>query len=398
VEGETGKVPVNLLSKQDPATAMTAYMSLMQFKDTVKAYQPDSIGAAAVKLTEASYPFIEQVPWNSSEFLMPPGKADPIGWAKAIGKIIDMGASMDAELVKAGCEAHHAAIVGRAASGVCSPEAMTDIYASIGRMVASVPESKTMEVYEACKALIDPKVPEYLMSKVTEKDAKAAYEALLEFTEVVKANPIAPSAPVTSVSSSDSASIDAAAGELAKAAYPFMQGINWMDDLYTKPIPGKSAQDAMLAIDSMIVLGTKMDSAALQEAARAHVKAIEGMDAKGVLTQKDFEATLAGIGKAIAGAPESSVMDVYNEMSRFVGGSFGRVPTNLFSMQAAADAGAAYTAFMGFKDKVRAAQPKQPNTIARTGAPGAKAADSFAVGALVLTLVTVLPNFLVSAP
>merc|ERR1712050_633222 len=135
-------------------------------------------------------------------------------------------------------------------------------------------------------------------------------------------------------------------GELGKASYPFIQGINWMDDLYTKPVPGKSAQDVMPAIDSMIVLGTKMDAAALKEAARAHVKAIEGMDATGVLKQGDFEAILAGIGKAIAGAPEGAVMDVYNAMSSFVGGSFGRVPTNLFSMQKAADAGAAYTAFL----------------------------------------------------
>merc|ERR1712176_1149702 len=100
----------------------------------------------------------------------------------------------------------------------------TDIYAAIGRMVASVPESKTMEVFEAVKALVDPKVPEYLMSKVSEKDAKAAYEALIEFTEVVKANPITPTAPVTAISSSDAASIGAAASELGKAAYPFMQG------------------------------------------------------------------------------------------------------------------------------------------------------------------------------
>merc|ERR1712217_625340 len=178
--------------------------------------------------------------------------------------------------------------------------------------------------YEAVKALVDPRVPEYLMVKVNEKDAKAAYEALIEFTEVVKANPIAPTAPVTTVSSSDSASIEAAASELGKASYPFIQGINWMDDLYTKPVPGKSAQDVMPAIDAMIVLGTKMDSAALQEAARAHVSAIEGMDASGVLKQGDYEAILAGIGKAIAGATTGNVMDVYYEMSRLsVHGLFG---------------------------------------------------------------------------
>jgi len=228
-------------------------------------------------------------------------------------------------------------------------------------------------------------------SKVNERDAKAAYEGLLEFTEVVKANPITPSDPITEISSDHAASIGAAATELGKAAYPFMQGVNWMDDLYQKPIPGKSTQDVMPAIDAMIVLGTKMDAAALKEAARAHVKAIEGMDAKGVLQQGDFEAILAGIGKAIAGAPESAVMNVYSEMSRLIGGNFGRIPTNLFSMQMAADATAAYTAFLQFKDKVKDAQPTEAKAAPAEGS-GSKASDGFVVGALLFLLVTVLPN------
>merc|ERR1719413_286343 len=98
--------------------------------------------------------------------------------------------------------AHHAAIKGLSADGVCSEAELADIYAAIGRMIASVPESKTMGVYDAVKALVDPKVPEYLMSKVSEADAKAAYEALIEFTEVVKANPITPSTPATTLTSS----------------------------------------------------------------------------------------------------------------------------------------------------------------------------------------------------
>jgi hypothetical protein len=62
----------------------------------------DQIDDAAAVLTKKAYPFMKQVPWSSDEFMLTPGKADPIGWAKAIGKIIDMGASMDGELVKAG--------------------------------------------------------------------------------------------------------------------------------------------------------------------------------------------------------------------------------------------------------------------------------------------------------
>merc|ERR1719335_804591 len=100
-------------------------------------------------------------------------------------------------------------------------------------MIASVPEDQTMDVYNTVSALVDSNVPAYLMSKVNENDAKVAYEALLEFVEVVKANPITPSSSESRVSSSDASSIDTAATELAKAAYPFIQGVNWKDDLYT---------------------------------------------------------------------------------------------------------------------------------------------------------------------
>merc|ERR1712217_802545 len=141
--------------------------------DTVKAYQPDNIGSAAAKLASASYPFIVQVPWNSSEFLMTPGKPDPIGWTKAIGKIIDM----DAEAVRESCLAHHVAMKDLPPNGVCSEADLAYIYYTIGRMIASVPEPRTMSVYNAVTALVDPRVPEYLMSKVTEANARKAYEA-----------------------------------------------------------------------------------------------------------------------------------------------------------------------------------------------------------------------------
>merc|ERR1719359_2232548 len=107
-----------------------------------------------------------------------------------------------------------------------------------------------MGVYNSVSALVDPKVPAYLMSTVKEADARAAYAALIDFTNVVKANPITPSSPASTVSSGAAASIGAASSKLSAAAYPF----------------------------------------------------IEGIDAKGVLTQADFEAINTGLGKAIASA------------------------------------------------------------------------------------------------
>merc|ERR1719356_245937 len=225
-------------------------------------------------------------------------------------------------------------------------------------MVASAPESKTMAVYDAVSALVDPKVPEYLMSKVKEADARAVYEALIEFTMVVKANPITPSTPAMTLSSTAASSIDGAATGLASAAYPFMKGVDWTDSLYAKPPPGKSAQEVLKAVSKMIEMGAQMDWAALKEAALAHVGAIERMDSKGVLTQDDFKAVLAGLGKAIGSVPTTTVMGVYSSMTGLAGQSSG-IPAYVFEKQNPGDAMAAYSALMTFKDTVKRAQPSE---------------------------------------
>merc|ERR1712151_1464856 len=215
-------------------------------------------------------------------------------------------------MLKAGAEAHHAAIGGLSPTGLCAEAKLTGILAALGRMIASVPESKVMDVYNSVGALVDPNVPAYLMSTVKEADAKAAYAALVDFAGVVKANPITASTPAATVSGG---SIGPAASKLAAAAYPLITDVDWTSNLFLKPVPGQSAQDVMKAVDKMIVMGSAMDGAALKEAAMAHVKAIDGMDAKGVLSQSDFEAINAGLGKAIASVPTSKVMDVYNSMA-----------------------------------------------------------------------------------
>merc|ERR1712151_1123665 len=285
----------------------------------------DEIGDAAAKLSKAAYPFMKEVDWNSNLYSVSPGSKDAVAWAKAIGKMIDMGAAMDTKLLKAGAEAHHAAIGGLSPSGLCAEGKLTAILAAIGRMIASVPESKTMDVYNSVGALVDSNVPAYLMSTVKEADAKAAYAALVDFAGVVKANPITASTPAAP----SYPSIGPAASKLSAAAYPFIKDVDWTSDLALKPIPGASPQAVMKAVDKMIVMGAAMDGGALKEAAEAHVKAINGMDAKGVLSQSDFEAINLGLGKAIASVPTSKVMDVYNSMAGVIGSS--PVPNYLYS-------------------------------------------------------------------
>merc|ERR1719243_551756 len=95
-------------------------------------------------------------------------------------------------------------------------------------MIASVPESQTMDVYNAFSALVPAEVPQYLMSTVNEADAKRAYAALMQFKDVVKANPIAPSTPSTPAALSGKlGAIDAAASKLAAASYPFIKDVPW---------------------------------------------------------------------------------------------------------------------------------------------------------------------------
>merc|ERR1711920_866981 len=57
----------------------------------------DEIGDAAKTLSKAAYPFMKEVPWNSNLYNVKPGSADAVSWAKAIGKMIDMGAAMDSQ-------------------------------------------------------------------------------------------------------------------------------------------------------------------------------------------------------------------------------------------------------------------------------------------------------------
>merc|ERR1712228_828387 len=169
-----------------------------------------------------------------------------------------------------------------------------------------------------------------------------AYAALMEFKDVVKANPITPSAdaPVSRPA------IDAAAGKLASAAYPFLKEVDWTSDLALKPLPGASPKDVLKAIDKALVMGAAMDGAALKEAAGAHVKAIGSIDAKGLTSEADFAAINAGLGNAFAKVVPSTV------------------PNFLYSTVNPNDAQAAYRGLLEFKDVVKAARRVQNHASA----------------------------------
>merc|ERR1711976_15590 len=167
---------------------------------------------------------------------------------------------MDSELLKKGVMAHHKAIGAVSESNpVLSKADFEAINAAIGRMIASVPESQTMDVYNALSGLTSGDVPPFLMSTVKEADAKAAYAALMDIKDV-----------------------------------------DWTSDLSLKPLPGVSPNQALKAIDKALVMGASMDGALLKAGAEAHHKAIGSSDAKLVTSLGDFEAVNAALGKMIA--------------------------------------------------------------------------------------------------
>jgi len=315
----------------------------------------DEIGDAAKKLSDAAYPFMKEVNWNSYAYLLKPGSGSAGDWVKAVDKAIVMGAAMDSELLKKGVMAHHKAVGATSeANPVLSKADFEAINAAIGRMIASVPESQTMDVYNAFSNLVSADVPPYLMSTVKEADAKAAYAALMNFKDVVKAHPINPTAASTPAAlSSKLGAIDAAASTLSKASYPFITDVDWTSGLSLTPLPGASPNQVLKAIDKALVMGASMDGKLLKEAAEAHHKAIGSVDAKLVTSAADYEAVNAALGKVIASVPTSQVMDVYNAFGKIVSPV---VPNYLFSSVNPADAQAAYAAFLSFKDVVKAAQ------------------------------------------
>jgi len=215
-------------------------------------------------------------------------------------------------------------------------------------MIASVPESKTMAVYDAFSKVVSSDVPPYLMSTVKEADAKKAYAALMEFKDVVKANPIS-HAEVGSMPVDPS--IQKAAAALSKASYPFLKEVDWTSDIYSFPLPGASAKAALKGVQSALEMGVAMDSKALHSAVEAHHKAIAGVDAKGIPTEADYAAINAGIGQLIATTPSVKTMYVYNSFAKIVTPDVGKY---MMAMVDSKDAKASYEALMTFKDTVKA--------------------------------------------
>merc|ERR1712232_1424721 len=110
------------MGKAGASGADAAYSAFLEFKDVVKSNQVssasggasapsgDAISAAAKKLSDASYPFLKGIDWNSDLYIKPLPGVTAQKALKAVDKTIVIGAAMDGNALKAGAEAHHKAI------------------------------------------------------------------------------------------------------------------------------------------------------------------------------------------------------------------------------------------------------------------------------------------------
>ena len=147
----------------------------------------DKIDDAAKALSAASYPFLKEIDWTSDVYAKLPTQS-PTEVIKAVDSMLKLGAAMDPAALKTGVQAHSKAIGSMDGKLLTSLADYTAVNSAIGHMIASAPASKTMDVYNAfAKFNLGSDAGPYMMSKVTQGDAEAAYKAFLEFKDVVKA-------------------------------------------------------------------------------------------------------------------------------------------------------------------------------------------------------------------
>merc|ERR1719182_605179 len=111
---------------------------------------------------------------------------------KAVDAALVMGSEMDGKLLQDAVMAHHKAIGSAGGKGVTSQADYEKVLATLGKAIASVPESTVLDTFNAYKAIIGvpdgfPPAFAYLMSTVNPSDAYATGGAFLEFTDAVKA-------------------------------------------------------------------------------------------------------------------------------------------------------------------------------------------------------------------
>merc|ERR1712107_470890 len=123
-----------------------------------------------------------EVDWLSPLYLTPlPGTSSKQA-LEAVDKMIVMGATMDGKLLKEAAAAHHKAIGSVDAKGVTSAADYEAVNAALGKLIASVPQSQVMDVYNSFAKILGSGVVANNMFQFSKgADAIGAYSAFLKF-------------------------------------------------------------------------------------------------------------------------------------------------------------------------------------------------------------------------
>mmetsp|Transcript_85502 Transcript_85502/g.164617 ORF Transcript_85502/g.164617 Transcript_85502/m.164617 type:complete len:368 (+) Transcript_85502:47-1150(+) len=236
--GETGKQAATLLGKVSGNRNQQAHPTLSRFLATLKLVQHENAPDRAVEghiatcdtsdcTTEAG-----STAGHGSWCCVPPGEA-PLVASPAVGSECSGSsddnsgydpAVADPKLLKAAVDAHHKAI-GRigGVNGVTSTADWEAVNTALGSVIALVPESTVMKVYDSVSDITDPGDPAYKKSLVNDTDAEAAVSALLTFKDVVKKNQVASAGASANVPHGDKSG--EAAKKFSAAPYPFLKEI-----------------------------------------------------------------------------------------------------------------------------------------------------------------------------
>merc|ERR1712218_534368 len=109
-------------------------------------------------------------------------KANPI-----TPKVVDTPAALAGKMVQEAAMAHSKALNSMDGKLVTDAASYQAVNAALGKVIASVPSSQVMDVYNAVGKITGSSVPNQLFSMSAPGEAVAAYDALMQFKDVVKA-------------------------------------------------------------------------------------------------------------------------------------------------------------------------------------------------------------------
>mmetsp|Transcript_41351 Transcript_41351/g.97123 ORF Transcript_41351/g.97123 Transcript_41351/m.97123 type:complete len:385 (+) Transcript_41351:70-1224(+) len=262
----------------------------------------DSIADASKKFTDATYPIAEKFDWGGSsaiaKYIASASAANPLGTAKAVEKLLEVGLTMDPKLVRAAVDAHSKALDSAVKNPklVASKEDFAAVNEALARMIASANKEKFFALRTAFPGSKELQSKLFLGNNGFE--AEKAYEAFKELTSTVRAASInGANAPEIAIAArSERYVADGPVGRASKAfseaTYPLMEKINWGNtpeiSKYIETASAKDPKAMAKAIDQTLEVALTMNQNKINDAVYIHAKAIkDAVNTPGFVADKD---------------------------------------------------------------------------------------------------------------